>query len=340
MSEVTESDSRTVLSDEEPDNHFSKMGLLSVVFAFVVGLALLLVALSSASKFGLAIFTDIPSAGLVIGSIIFPGIYLYLRHSISVFQTMKVLGIPVALAGGMLGLHGMVQSLQDPNVIGGAVAVLLLCCFYGALVSAIGYFFCPSEESPLFIKITGIDVAISLGPFLTMMIMAMNAGLGFSSFLHYGVLSLHLGLSLWAIFWRNNSFKSIAHCLADSALVGILFSLVIALIGWFGVSPGVDQLALSFGSLGTLYGTCLYVVCYFFSLRNGDSHKINFSIKNWHLIEANTFFIFLIFAPVNLGESMFNEIEDKQIKEMMQKQQALQLEINLLTERLAKLEDS
>ena len=41
MSEVTESDSRTVLSDEEPDNHFSKMGLLSVVFAFVVGLALL-----------------------------------------------------------------------------------------------------------------------------------------------------------------------------------------------------------------------------------------------------------------------------------------------------------
>ena len=86
MSEVTESDSRTVLSDEEPDNHFSKMGLLSVIFAFVVGLALLLVALSSASKFGLAIFTDIPSAGLVIGSIIFPGIYLYLRHSISVFS--------------------------------------------------------------------------------------------------------------------------------------------------------------------------------------------------------------------------------------------------------------
>ena len=340
MSEVTESDSRTVLSGEEPDNHFSKMGLVSVVLAFVVGLALLLLGLSSASKSGLAIFTDIPSVQFVLGPIVWASLYLYFRHSVSIFQTMKVLGIPVALAGGMLGLHGILQGLQDPYAVGGAVALLLLCCFYGALVSAIGYFFCPNEDVPLSSKINGIDVLVSVLPFLLMMTLAMVSGVGISFFVNYGALALHVGMGLWAIFIRKDASKSVTHCLADSSLVGVLFILVIALIGWFQVSPDVDQMALSFGCLGMLYGTILYVACYFFSLKSGDTHKINFAIKNWHLVEANTFFIFLVFAPVNLGESMFNEIDDKKIEEMTQKQETLRSEIALLTERLAKLEDS
>ena len=148
MSESTESDSGAVLLDEEPESALSKMGRLPAVLAFVVGLALLLLGLSSASKFGLAIFADIPSVQFVLFPILWASLYLYFRHSVSVFQTMKVLGIPVALAGGMLGLHGILQGLQDPYAVGEAVALLLLCCFYGALVSAIGYFFCPNEECP------------------------------------------------------------------------------------------------------------------------------------------------------------------------------------------------
>ena len=340
MSESTESDSGAVLLDEEPESPLSKMGRLPAVLAFVVGLALLLLGLSSASKSGLAIFTDIPSVQFVLGPIVWASLYLYFRHSVSVFQTMKVLGIPVALAGGMLGLHGILQGLQDPYAVGGAVALLLLCCFYGALVSAIGYFFCPNEDVPLSSKINGIDVLVSVVPFLLMMTLAMVSGVGISFFVNYGALALHVGMGLWAIFIRKDASKSVTHCLADSSLVGVLFSLVIALIGWFQVSPDVDQLALNFGCLGMLYGTILYIACYFFSLRSGDTHKIDFTIKNWHLVEANTFFIFLVFAPVNLGESMFNEIDDGKIEEMTQKQEALQSEIVLLTQRLAKLEES
>ena len=89
-----------------------------------------------------------------------------------------------------------------------------------------------------------------------------------------------------------------------------------------------------------MYGTMIYIVCYFVSLKTGDSRKINFTIKNWHLVEANTFYIFLIVAPVNLVESISNQLEEAERIEMMQKQEVMRSEIALLTQRLAKLEES
>jgi hypothetical protein len=57
-------------------------------------------------------------------------------------------------------------------------------------------------------------------------------------------------------------------------------------------------------------------------------------------VEANTFYIFLIVAPVNLVESISNQLEEAERIEMMQKQEVMRSEIALLTQRLAKLEES
>jgi hypothetical protein len=55
--------------------------------------------------------------------------------------------------------------------------------------------------------------------------------------------------------------------------------------------------------------------------------------KNWHLVEANTFFIFLIFAPQNLGETL-REIEDREPARIMEQR------IETLTKRIEALEKS
>ena len=74
------------------------------------------------------------------------------------------------------------------------------------------------------------------------------------------------------------------------------------------------------------------------SLKTGETDQINFRVKNWHLVEANTFYIFLVFAPVNLGESLLNEIDEIERVKMVEQQDSMRSEISVLTERLAKLE--
>ena len=143
-----------------------------------------------------------------------------------------------------------------------------------------------------------------------------------------------------AILMNTDKSKSLVHCVSDGALAGILVSLVAALVVWFRSSPEVDITAVGFGNLGVMYGTMIYIVCYIVSLKTGDTASIDFRTKNWHLVEANTFYVFLVFAPVNLGESMFNELDEVERIKMVEQQDSMQSEISVLTERLAKLEGS
>ena len=69
------------------------------------------------------------------------------------------------------------------------------------------------------------------------------------------------------------------------------------------------------------------------SLKTGETEQINFRMKKWHLVEANTFYIFLVFAPVNLEESMFNELDEIERVKMVGQQDSMRSEISMLTYR-------
>ena len=68
--------------------------------------------------------------------------------------------------------------------------------------------------------------------------------------------------------------------------------------------------------------------------------SINFTVKNWHLVEANSFFIFMVFAPVSLPENLFNKIDETERIEILSEQNAIRLEIDTLVSRLEILEEN
>jgi len=63
--------------------------------------------------------------------------------------------------------------------------------------------------------------------------------------------------------------------------------------------------------------------------------NINFSIKNWHLVETSSFFLFLMFAPISISDYLYNEKENIEQKAI---ETELRVEIKNLSERLAALE--
>ena len=331
MSEVTETETAG-LSD--PVNWWKLLVIL------VIGTLPILWGLHLIMPRGIGGFFDLASMQFIFAPLCISAAYLYWRKSISPFEVFLVLGIPLGLLGGNIGFHGFAMNITDPSEAGEATSIGLLTALFGAFASSIGYFGSRFAESSQSARISGADLAFCLVVFAVFWILPMSQGVGLLAFMSPQVLLTYVGFIVLAIFLKRDEKKSLVHCVSDAALAGALFSLVAAIVVWFGSSNQVSRTAIGFGSLGVMYGTIIYIVCYFVSLKTGDSKKINFTTKNWHLVEANTFYVFLIVAPVNLIESITNEQEKEERIEMTQKHDALRSEVALLTERLAKLEDS
>ncbi len=286
---------------------------------------------------GLGVFIDLASLQIVAGTLLIVSAVSHFKRSMAAFEIWLALGIPVGLLGGNIGLSGMVQLMSDPNEVGPATSVMLLTAMYGALFSAAGYFVVGKNQKVANKNITGKQLIFILGVCGVLWFLPINS-VGLASFWSLSSFVLYLGFVFMAIFMNTEKKKSLVHCVADAALAGIMVSLVMALVIWFQSSPQVDINAVAFGSISVMYGTMIYIVCYIVSLWTGDTDQINFRVKNWHLVEANTFYIFLVFAPVNLGESMFNELDEVERLKMVEQQDSMRSEISVLTERLAKLE--
>ncbi len=297
-----------------------------------------LISLCFALVGGLSAYGDPASYQIVVGTLFIVSFVFILKKSLAFFQILLALGIPVGLLGGNMGVSGMILDLPDANSVGPASGVMLLTALYGALCSAVGYFAIGNLQKPVDMKITGKQLTLILIGCGVLWVLPM-ASVGLRFFWSLPALFINLGFIVMAAFMNTDKKKSLVHCVSDGALAGIMVSLVAALVGWFQSSPEVDINAVAFGSISVMYGTMIYIVCYIVSLWTGDTDQINFRVKNWHLVEANTFYIFLVFAPVNLAESMFNELDEIERIKMVEQQDSMRSEISMLTERLSKLEE-
>ena len=112
-----------------------------------------------------------------------------------------------------------------------------------------------------------------------------------------------------------NSLPNIFICVA---LIGAAFSTV----GWILTSltrdlQGVGP-AMALGLLTMLYGIMLYILSFMFFLTTGrDPQTINFTTKNWHIVEGFTFLFFMTLGPPTLFE-VFSEINESREQELSQ----------------------
>ena len=143
------------------------------------------------------------------------------------------------------------------------------------------------------------------------------------------------GTSLISCIMGRKHGRGVGPCLADAAIYSAVISLSIALVLWFdaGTNPTIPP--IKFASVSLLYSTMLYVLVFASTLYSSVYNKIDFSIKNWHLVETHTFFVFLVFAPISISDYLYNEKENIEQKAI---ETELRVEIKNLSERLAAIE--
>ena len=296
----------------------------------VIAVSFLLRALSEVSSRGLGLFADSVSAALAVGALA-TALYLHFRRQLPFGKLLCVLALPIGLLYTSVGLVGMAIFVDDFEKIGPTAANLLLKALYGAVLSAFGYFWNDGEFASNDSHISMVELCFLQVIFLAFTLWAIESATGLAVLADLRVPALFLSLFITAIYLAKDRKTPIATTIADASLAGALLSLVVSLIAWFGSAEDLDRRAITFGSLGMVFGTYAYISAFIFSLYTGGASSIDYAKKNWHLVEANTFFVFLLFVPQNVGEVLRSA--DDAIE-----RQVLEQKVEVLTQRLEALE--
>lgn len=305
--------------------------LRSAVFFIVV--SFFLRALSEVSSRGLGLFVDLVSAALALIPAISAVVYLHFRRQLPFGKLLCILSLPMGLLYTGVGLLGMAAFANDYRLIGPSAAILLLPALYGGVLSAVGHLWNDGEFDLSDNNISFVELCFLQTIFLVLTIWAIDNAIGLSVLSDLRVPALFLSLFILAIYLAKDRDSPIATTIADASLAGVLLCLVVCLIAWFGSAEDLDRRAITFGSFGMVFGTYAYTSAFILSLYTGGASSINYAKKNWHLVEANTFFVFLLFVPQNVGEVLRSADSAMEL-------QVLEQKLELLTERLEALEIS
>ena len=305
--------------------------LRSAVFFIVV--SFFLRALSEVSSRGLGLFVDLVSAALALIPAISAVVYLHFRRQLPFGKLLCILSLPIGLLYTGVGLLGMAAFANDYRLIGPSAAILLLPALYGGVLSAVGHLWNDGEFDLSDNNISFVELCFLQTIFLVLTIWAIDNAIGLSVLSDLRVPALFLSLFILAIYLAKDRDSPIATTIADASLAGVLLCLVVCLIAWFGSAEDLDRRAITFGSFGMVFGTYAYTSAFILSLYTGGASSINYAKKNWHLVEANTFFVFLLFVPQNVGEVLRSADSALEL-------QVLEQKLEMLTERLEALEIS
>ena len=84
-----------------------------------------------------------------------------------------------------------------------------------------------------------------------------------------------------------------------------IFGIVTVAIFYFPALQDAKAIGplVAIGTLTSLWGCVTYYFSFLIAIKDGSLEQINFTTKNWHIIEAFAFLVFLIYGPPTIWET-------------------------------------
>ena len=256
---------------------------------------------------------DIPGLYLVVAVAIGGACLLKYGGNQPISQTLLATGVPMGLIGSYIGVVIIVSKADDGEILGNALATMLLTALYGGLVSALGYAINDASSSAMYPIKKRYLVIFSVS---VIALILMGIGENGELFFDPIIFSMYLTFILsFLVLGRGKEHFTVV--IADAALFASVIIIIFSLIFWFGIDSTADNRGeliretIVFSSLGVMYGSLIYLLTYIVSLGCVIEQRIDVKKMNWHLTEVNAFLLFLAFAPTSFS----NYMEERQASE-------------------------
>ena len=232
--------------------------------------------------------------------------WLKYRGNIPVIKTIIITAIPAGIMGTAIGFHSITYDSMPLEDLGAAASIMVSTIVFAGYFALVAYAFRDKNNY----KISAVDPVTVLPCFIAI-ISPIYIALRGSTELGHMILSDYVSPKVLILFFgvivlllAGSALSNVARILAEASIIGIILSIVVALVVWFrGITVStIPKDATDIATLGLLYGTFLFMMSYYLSLLTGETDEINFDIKNWHLIESAALYILLVFAPPSIFE--------------------------------------
>jgi hypothetical protein len=239
------------------------------------------------------------------------------KHGYLYSETLLVLGMPMGMVGVANGLVGVFGAYSETTIeidvagIGISAYFMLMTVMYGILTSAVGFVLADKNASVnLKLPISLPIFCLTFFIFCSMLAIALSFGPGFSGTLSRFPVILTGGLIIAFVLARKNT--GLAENLADASLATIVMGITISIVTLYSnfgpssdynfIEPHVFFQNTNYANYCLLYGASLYVLSFLLSLRTNEVSDINFIGKNWHMLEAFSFYVFMTLAAPSVFE--------------------------------------
>ena len=297
------------------------------------------------SLVGLGYFAD-PITGIVaVGPLLFVS-WLSYRGAVQLAESITILGLPFGLVGMLMGLSNSTLILLPEEISTGSLeqspislSFTLLGVLYGGFASLIAYLFRPEKIVSEVNRVSRIDFTVVCFGILACWLFPWTLGLShipsISTYISIPAISILGSVCITALYSGRLLKKSVCKSLSEASVYTAVIGVLIGLIQWLssGLNPTVQN--VQFSTLIMLYSLILYIFTYLYSVYVSEIKQTNYMQKNWHLAEACSFYLFLIFAPISISDYLYNEKENIEQKAV---EAELRKEIKNLSERLAAIE--
>ena len=243
---------------------------------------------------------------LIVGLIIlFPSLYVFYRSGLDLGYVLMVTAIPLCIAHSLLELVGMLQNESDFDKAFTDMPRILSTVFTGALLSSIGYFTkanVPNHHKPF----TNIDLVICIAFLFSCFSWLMHKAAGVAAFIDLPSIQFLLGFLLFALAGSLINNKKLSVWLGDGSIAAMLFGIITLAIFYYSTvyEPKALGPLLAVGLITCLYGCLMLYISFLFGIKENSLQEMNLATKNWHLIEAFAFLVFLVYGPPTLFEAM------------------------------------
>jgi len=250
---------------------------------------------------------------------LFVSILLKKKHNFPISETLQSLGVPMGLLFSAIALVSIFDyqiergEMIDVGAVGPIVSIMLLCVFYGVLMHAIGYLVSDKAHfSEASLPISSKSYFVCLGCCLWCFLAATASTVSqIEAWWLFSLQPILLCLSISALFVFSKRQTGLAENLADASLMIVVVGVMLSLIELYGninpvnapfIQPQLFFEISNYAHYCLMYGAAVYISSFLMSLRTNEFQDINFKARNWHMLEAFSFYVFMTLAAPGIFE--------------------------------------
>ena len=239
--------------------------------------------------------------------------FLAQRARVTTVSVVAVIAIPTGCLYSSAIMVTMLSAQSDPAALPSAFAAALAIAAAGGVISAIAYLLSDERDLESFYPLSTRDfLRLAVGfSFVFISYFVFRLGEIGLLVLFFDPLPFLISVAFLACGFGTSllSKKPLSAVLPTASSFAALFGAALAVVNYMVASLREDLSGvgptMALGLLSLVYGTFAYIVSIFYASTERSIAASSLYGTNWHLVEAYTFLVFLLFAPPSIFE-LFN----------------------------------